>query len=50
MENNSRNHCYKIDECWQYIYMVGKNFNTEDIYEVCRKCIFFKWDKDDKRK
>jgi len=22
--------------------MVGKNFSIEDIYEVCRKCMYFK--------
>ena len=39
---NSPEHCKKKDECWNYIYMVGKNFSTEDIYKVCRKCMFFK--------
>jgi len=22
--------------------MVGKNFSTEDMYKVCRKCMYFK--------
>ena len=26
--------------CWQYVYMVNEEFTEEEIYKVCRKCIF----------
>jgi len=40
--NNSRDHCKKTYECWQWDYMIKHKFSTEDMYKVCRKCMYFK--------
>ena len=42
MKKLDRNHCKKKSECWCYDYMVEHKFSTENIYEVCRKCMHFK--------
>lgn len=39
----SRNHCKKNDDCWNYDYMVKEKFSIEEMYEVCRKCKYTKF-------
>ena len=41
-KQDQRNHCKLKGDCWQWDFMFKKNFSVEEIYKVCRKCIYFK--------
>ena len=43
-KQDQRNHCKKKDSCWSFDYMFKKKFSVEEIYKVCKKCIYFKED------
>ena len=41
------NYCKRRNEgpqydCWQYDHMIKKEFSIEEMYKVCRKCMYFK--------
>jgi hypothetical protein len=48
--NKKREHCTKPDDCWNYDYMIKYKFTLEDMYAVCRKCIFNKLNDEEKPK
>ena len=45
MKKLNRSYCNKLDDCWNYNYMVKEKFSVEEMYKVCRKCKYANFQK-----